>query len=248
MERTCPRPLRDARGRSAGRAPSHLTFLLAVQRHVGYDADTVCRIVDFDYDEAPAFLGDLPALAPIQALTGIGDIEQARDARYARLASPSSWVAPPFLRFSMTVLRVELAGRPRPPRRPPATDHGARGPQRAARRRDGRRRSCTWAAPSCGSASPSLRSASTTPPSPTSGSRWPRPSACETPPIAVHTAAELATTLADRGEPDDGEEAALLASTWRPEALRLGMQPWVTRLDAITPAASLVERGPAVGS
>ena len=29
--------------------------------------------------------------------------------RYARLASPTSWVTPPFLRFAMTVLRVELA-------------------------------------------------------------------------------------------------------------------------------------------
>ena len=35
-----------------------------------------------------------------------------------------------------------------------------------------------------------------------------------------------------------------LASTWRPEALRLGMQPWVTRLDAMTPEAAPVERGP----
>ena len=104
--------------------------------------------------------------------------------------------------------------------------------------------STTWAAPSCGSERPA--SALGEHDAAVADLRIALDAAtrAETPPIAVHTAAELATTLAARGEPGDGEEAAVLASTWRSEALRLGMQPWVTRLDAVTAAASPVERGP----
>ncbi len=231
--------LEDERGRGA----IHLTFLLAVQRHVGYDADTVGRIVDFDYHEAPAFLGDLPALAPIQALAGIGDLEQAR-ARYDRLASPTSWVAPPFLRFAMTVLRMELAVALDRHDDLPPLHHSARGPPRAARRCDGRRRQLPGLRRAVARRRPRrarrARRRRRRPPD-RARRRRSAPRRLRSP---CSTAAELATTLAARGEPGDGEEAALLASTWRPEALRLGMQPWVTRLDAVTTAASPVERGP----
>ena len=74
--------LRDAR-RRARRHPPHLP-VRGTASCGGYDADTVCRVVDFEYDEAPAFLGDLPALAPIQALAGIGDIEPPRSLRPPR--------------------------------------------------------------------------------------------------------------------------------------------------------------------
>jgi DNA-binding CsgD family transcriptional regulator len=212
-----------------------------VQRHTGYDDDTVRQIVAFDYHEAPPFLGDLPALAPIQALVGIGDFEQAR-ARYSLLAPPTSWSAPPFLRFTMTVLRVDLAA---------ALGRHDDLPELVAVLEKHRG---LHAGPTAGgvvylgcaelwlgvarlalgehdAAIADLRQALDT------------AVAAGTRPVAVQTAAQLASALAARGDPDDHHEAGTLAGTWRPEAISLRLAPWVERFDTIA-APSATNAGP----
>ena len=210
--------LEDERGAIA----IHISFLLGVQRHAGYDADTVNQIVAFDYDEAPGFLGDLPPLAPILGLAGIGDIEQAR--RYDRLASPTSWSAPPFLRFSMTVLRVELAAAldrhdDLPPLITELEDH--RGLHAGATGGGVSYLGCAELWLGVARAARGEHDAAV------ADLRFAVDAAIrgETPPIAVQTAAELVAAVADRGRSGDREEAACWRARGGPRRSGSGCSP-----------------------
>jgi DNA-binding CsgD family transcriptional regulator len=219
--------LEDERGAHA----IHMSFLLGVQRHTGYEVETVEEVVAFDYTFAPPFLGDLPALAPIQALVGIGDLDAARS-RYALLAPPTSWAAPPFLRLSMSVLRLEAAvavGRhdDLPALIGVLEEH--RGLHVGANGGGVNQIGCVelWlgigraALGEVDAAVADLRHAVGV----SAGGA--------TPPLAVQSAAELAQALVARGGPGDVDEARALAERWRPEAELLGMAPWVARFDEL---------------
>jgi DNA-binding CsgD family transcriptional regulator len=219
--------LEDERGARA----IHLSFLLGVQRHTGYEAGTVERVVAFDYSFAPPFLGDLPALAPIQALVGIGDLDGARS-RYALLAPPTSWAAPPFLRLSMTVLRLEAAvaiGRHDDLPALIAELERHRGLHVGANGGGVNQIGCVelWlgmARRALGDhdiAVAELRHALDV----TSGGA--------TPPLAVQSAAELAGALAARSGPGDLDDVRALVERWRPVGEVLGMTPWVARFDEL---------------
>ena len=219
--------LEDERGAHA----IHLSFLLGVQRHTGYEVDTIDQVVAFDYQDSPPFLGDLPALAPIQALVGIGDLEAAR-ALYAVLAPPTSWAAPPFLRLSMSVLRLEAAvALGRHDDLPALIDvlEQHRGLHVGANGGGVNQIGCVELWLGMGRGALGERDAAVADLRHALGVS----SGGATPPLAVQSAAELASALATRAEPGDLDEARALATRWRPEAALLGMAPWTARLDAV---------------
>jgi DNA-binding CsgD family transcriptional regulator len=230
--------LEDERGAAA----IHLSFLLGVQRHTGYETGTVEKVVAFDYSFAPPFLGDLPALAPIQALVGIGDLDGARR-RYALLAPPTSWSAPPFLRLSMSVLRLEAAvALGHHDDLPALIDvfEQHRGLHVGANGGGVSQLGCVelWlgvgraALGEHDAAVADLRHALL------------EASSGATPPLAVQSAAELAVALAARGGAGDLDEVRTLVGRWRPEAELRGMAPWVARFDSVAVTGAEGDPGP----
>jgi DNA-binding CsgD family transcriptional regulator len=212
------------------------SFALAVQLHTGYQPSLGRELVDFGYDQAPPFLGDLPRLAPIHGHLALGDRARA-EALYDALDGPTTWHAPRFLRLGMSVLRMGLAVRFHRVddvvallevlegyRGVHAGGSGGAnayyGPvelwlgtgQAALGRHDA----------ALGDLRRALRAATD------AGTR----------PFAVHAATETAEVLAGRGGPGDQAEAAALAEAWLPRARALSMAPWSERLAALRGTAA----------
>lgn len=213
-----------------------LGFRNSVALHTGFDQEVVEAWEGFDPASAPPFLGDLPVFGPAMAFAGTGDHDHAT-ALYHRLAPVEAWRPPRFLWTMLHTMRLQLAiaiGRLADVPRLLEVLGDLRGFHAAA---SGGTvvyagpvelwlgvgaRALGWWDQAVADLDTALSS------SRTAGARG----------FAVQAAVELALARRARDAAGDGEEALALLSRVRTEAERMGMAPWVARIDALLPGSS----------
>ena len=204
--------------------------------HLGHDGGMFQQSeLMLQAEEIPPFLGDLPWLGPIPWAVAAGRLDIAR-AYYARLAPVPAWHQPPFLELTLLACRLLAAiSLDRTDDIAPLVDR--------LRPFHGRHVvSSGGAVIYSGCVDRLLGKAETV------LGRWDAAiadlrqglaiaEAAGTPGFAAETAADLAHALVGRGRPGDAQEAAGIVGRYRPQAVALGMRPWVERFDAVPPPA-----------
>ena len=205
----------------------------AIGAQIGYAPDVLDDYDRVDLAHAPAWLGDIPRLAPIDALVATGRRDEA-EARYAGLVSVRRWQPPAFLDLALPALRLVAAL---------ALGHldevalllERLEPYRGLHVAGGGGPVAYLGPVECSLGEGALALG-----------RWDQAVECfrraassavgaGSPPFQVRSTVGLVAALASRGGAADRVEAAALAAAVRPQAVALGMAPWLARLDAAAP-------------